>query len=210
MPRKITDGPVRNKERTKKKIIDALGEILKREGFTDLSLSKVATEANIDRRLIYDYFGGFDGMIKEYLSSRDYWRMTPEDIANIIEVSKEDHGKHIAYTLVERQFDSLMENPEMRQIINWGLSESYAPLKELNLEREEFGEQVFTQITDEHFKGKDKNLRAVEAILVSSVYYLTLHSQINESTMCGIDVKQKEGADEIKKAMKQIIDWAYS
>ncbi|WP_316805352.1 TetR/AcrR family transcriptional regulator [Pedobacter nototheniae] len=210
MSRKITDGPVRNKERTKKKILDSLGEILKNDGFTDLSLSKVATKANVDRRLIYDYFGGFDGMIKEYLSSRDYWKTSPDDVAAIVESSKEDHGKHMAYTLVEKQFDALMENPEIRQIINWGLSENSIPLKELNLQREHLGEEFFTQITDGHFKGKDKNIRAIEAILVSSVYYLTLNANMNESTMCGIDVNQKEGEEEIKRTIKQIIDWAYS
>lgn len=72
MARKITDGPVRNKERTKGNLITALGQILKRDGFFGLSISRVSEESKVDRRLIYDYFGGLEGLVREYLNSKDY------------------------------------------------------------------------------------------------------------------------------------------
>jgi AcrR family transcriptional regulator len=209
MARKITDGPIRNKERTKKKVIDALGNILDKDGFSGLNISKVADKAGVDRRLIYDYFGGLEGVVKEYLNAKDYWKINEEDVEGIIVLNKHDFGKAFALDMLEKTFDSLMENAEMRRIITWELSEDLQPLKELNQKREQLGEILLSEIIDDYFKGKDKNFRAIEAILLSSVYYLTLHAQMNMGPFCGIDLKQAEGQAIFKKTIRQIMNWAY-
>ncbi|WP_316795471.1 hypothetical protein [Pedobacter agri] len=103
-----------------------------------------------------------------------------------------------------------MKNEEMRKVITWGLSANIAPLQELNRERELLAEQLFLRLIDSHFIGKDKNIRAVDAILVSGIYYLTLNAKMSGDTMCGIGVNTDEGRFEIKMALKQIIDWAYA
>jgi len=209
MGRKITDGPLRNKERTRQKLIDSLGVILIENGFKGLNVMQVAAKANVDRKLVYKYFGGLEGLVKEYLFTKDYWRFSDEQTAAVIEQSKTDFGKKMAYQLLEDQLNALMANEEMRKIVTWGLSEDFEPLKELNREREEVGEKLFAAVYDDHFKDKDKNIRAIEAILISGIYYLSLYAQTN-GTFCGIDVKAEKGQDEIKKSLKQIIDWAYS
>ncbi|ANF53288.1 TetR family transcriptional regulator (plasmid) [Chryseobacterium glaciei] len=210
MTRKTTSGPIRDKERTKMKLLTAVGVILKKEGFTGLNVSRVATKANLHRKLIYEYFGGMENLVKEYLNSRDYWSISLDQIDEIIEESKKDFGKKTALSLLENQFDSLMANEEMRKIINWGLSEDLKPLKELNKERERLGEELFTKITDDYFKDSEKNIRAIEGILIGGIYYLTLQAKMSGETMCGIDINTVEGQLEIKKTLKQIIEWAYS
>ena len=210
MARKITDGPVRNKERTKENLITALGEILKKDGFSGLSISRVAEEAKVDRRLIYEYFGGLEGLVKEYLNNNDYWNIRTEEISGIIESSKADNGKALAYQVLENQFDSLIGNEEMRRIITWGLSERLAVLKELDLKREHMGDQLLREVFDGTFDHSDKNFRAMYAILMGGVYYLTLHSKMQENPFCGIGLEQPSGQEEIKKALKQFIDLAYA
>lgn len=210
MPRKITSGPLRDKERTKKKFTDSVGKILKTKGFAGLSITKVALKAGVHRRLIYEYFGGLEGLVAEYLKSRDYWHVSSEHRDAIIEQSRKDFGKQTAYDLLERQFDSLMKNAEMRRIINWGLTENLKPLKELNKERELLAEELFSKVADPYFKDKDKNIRAIEGILIGGIYYNTLSAKISGATMCGIDINKPEGKAELKKTLKQIIDWAYS
>jgi len=210
MIRKVTSGPIRDKERTKLKLLSAVGSILKKDGFTGLNVSNVAKKANVHRKLIYDYFGGMENLVKDYLNSKDYFKVSLDQIDEIMESSKTDFGRQMAYTLLENQFDALMENEEMRRIINWGLSEHLKPLVELNQERERLGELFFSQITDDHFKDKDKNFRAIEGILVGGIYYITLQAKMSGETMCGIDINTTEGKSEIKKAIKQIVEWAYS
>ncbi|WP_342333161.1 TetR/AcrR family transcriptional regulator [Pedobacter sp. FW305-3-2-15-E-R2A2] len=210
MIRKVTSGPIRDKERTKLKLLSAVGSILKKDGFTGLNVSNVAKKANVHRKLIYDYFGGMENLVKDYLNGKDYFKVSLDQIDEIMESSKTDFGRQMAYTLLENQFDALMENEEMRRIINWGLSENLKPLVELNQERERLGELFFSQITDDYFKDKDKNFRAIEGILVGGIYYMTLQAKMSGETMCGIDINTTEGKSEMKKAIKQIVEWAYS
>lgn len=210
MPRKVTDGPIRNKERTRQRVIDALGNIVIKDGFSNLNISKIAEQAQVDRKVIYDYFGGLDGVIKEYLDTKDYWKVVADNMPSILEHSKADHGKSAANMILEQQFDSLMSNEEMRRIVTWDLTYNVESLQVMGQKREDIGEQLFTQLTDEHFKNKTTDIRAVTAILVSSVYYLTLHAKMNGSTFCGIDIREQEGEMKIKKALRQIIDWAYA
>ncbi|MBO9672147.1 MAG: TetR family transcriptional regulator [Sphingobacteriaceae bacterium] len=209
MARKVTDGPVRNKERTKSNLIAALGKILKKDGFSGLNITKVAEVAKVDRRLIYDYFGGLDGLVHEYLSRNDYWKINTDDIDHIVEASKVDAGKALTYRVLEDQFDSLINNEEMRRIITWGLSEKLPILKELDLKRETIGDQILSEVVDGYFKNTDKNFRAIYALLMGGVYYLTLHAKMQENPFCGIDIKQPAGEQAIKDALKQIIDLTY-
>ncbi|MGY0035823.1 TetR/AcrR family transcriptional regulator [Pedobacter sp. NJ-S-72] len=206
MTRKVIDGPVRNRERTRKKVLDSVADILKNEGFTGLNIRQIASKANVDRKLIYDYFGGLEGLVKEYLNSRDFWKSNSQ----LVGEDKEDHGKATSYAVLEKQFDSLMVNEEMRRIITWALCENIKPLRELNNDREILAESFFNNVVGDHFEGKDKNFRAITSILISSIYYMTLINQMNGSTICGIDLQKQEDAEAIKKSLKQIIDWAYS
>jgi AcrR family transcriptional regulator len=209
MTRKATSGPIRDKERTKIKLLNAVGSILKKDGFTGLTVSNVGKKAGVHRKLIYEYFGTMENLVKDYLTSKDYWKISLDQIDQIIKDSKQDFGKQTAYALLENQFDALMTNEEMRKIIHWGLSEDLNPLRELNKERERLGEELFVRITDDHFKNKDKNIRAIEGLLIGGIYYLTLQAKMSGETMCGIDINKDEGREEIKKTLKQIIEWAY-
>jgi len=175
-----------------------------------LNVTNVAKKADVHRKLIYEYYGTLENLVKEYLNTRDYWRVSLDHIDEIIEKAKTDFGREAAFDLLEKQFDALMKNEEMRKIITWGLCENLAPLKALNRERELLAEKFFARLSDDHFTGNEKNVRAIDAILVSGIYYLTLNAKMSGDTMCGIDVNKQEGESEIKKALKQIIDWAYS
>ena len=70
MTRKVVEGPFRNKEKTKLKLLNAVGEILKTKGYLGLMVSKIAMEAGCDKKLIYEYFGSTEKLINEYLKSK--------------------------------------------------------------------------------------------------------------------------------------------
>ncbi|RYE33588.1 MAG: TetR/AcrR family transcriptional regulator, partial [Sphingobacteriales bacterium] len=104
----------------------------------------------------------------------------------------------------------LMKSEEMRRIITWGLSEKSSVLKELDLKRENIGDQLLREIFDKTFSDSDKNFRAIYAILMGGVYYLTLHSNMQENPFCGINLQVPSGQDEIKKTLKAIVELAYT
>jgi hypothetical protein len=76
-------------------------------------------------------------------------------------------------------------------------------------EREMLGTELF-KLTDPLFKNTNIDLRATYSILVAGIYYLIIHSSINGSTFCEIDVSKEADRKRIIKEMQRIITSTYS
>lgn len=206
MPRKVVQGPIRDKEKTKQKLLNAVGKILKTKGYSGLMVSKIAAVAGFDKKLIYEYFGSTDKLIDEYIKSQDYWsRFAPEG-----DIDLSDGGKELSKLAILNQFETLKKNKELQKILVWEMSESRPILKKLLDQREEVGEELFKNITDPYFGDKAEEYRAITAILVAGIYHLNLYTGHNGTTFCGIEMKTEEGRKKIEKALVDIIDFAYN
>lgn len=205
MPRKIVQGPIRDKERTKQKLMAAVGKIIKTKGYSGLMVSKIAAVAGFDKKLIYEYFGSTEKLIDEYIKTQDYWSQMNKEI----DIDLSDGGKEISKHVLLDQFESLRKNKELQKIIVWQLSESKPMLKKIIDQREEVGEALFSNITDKHFGEKANNYRAIIALLISGIYHLNLFASHNGTKFCGIDVKSEEGRKEIENAIQDIVEMAY-
>ena len=206
MPRKVVQGPIRDKEKTKQKLLNAVGKILKTKGYSGLMVSKIAAVAGFDKKLIYEYFGSTDKLIDEYIKSQDYWsRFEPDS-----NIDLSDGGKELCKSAILNQFENLKKNKELQKILVWEMSESRPILKKLLDQREEVGEDLFKNITDPYFGDKAEDYRAITAILVAGIYHLNLFTGHNGTTFCGIEMKTEEGRKKIEKALVDIIDFAYN
>lgn len=206
MARKVVQGPIRDKEKTKQKLLGAVGKILRTKGYSGLKVSKIAAVAGFDKKLIYEYFGSTEKLIDEYIRTQDYWSKMNQDN---IEVDISDGGRELSKMAILNQYEHIKKNKELQKIILWGLSESKPILKKITDEREEMGEMLFKNIVDPYFQEKSTRYRAIAAVLVSGAYYLNLYTAHNASMFCGIDLKSEEGRKEIEKAITEIIDFAY-
>jgi AcrR family transcriptional regulator len=65
---------MKNKENTKRKLLDAVGDIIRVEGFNGLGVNKVAKSAAVSKILIYRYFGGFNQLVRTYVLEKDFWQ----------------------------------------------------------------------------------------------------------------------------------------
>ncbi|MCU7613524.1 TetR/AcrR family transcriptional regulator [Chryseobacterium sp. GMJ5] len=205
MPRKVVQGPIRDKEKTKQKLLNAVGKIIKTKGYSGLMVSKIAAVAGFDKKLIYEYFGSTDKLIDEYIRSQDYWSQYNHDP----EMDMSDGGKQMSKSALLNQFESLRKNKELQKIIVWELSESRPILKKLVDQREEVGELLFKNITDPHFGERSEEYRAITALLVAGIYHLNLYTGHNGTTFCGLNLKTDEGRKKIEEAIEGIIDYAY-
>src|SRR5690606_4678517 len=162
--RKRTSGAVRDKERTKNKMVQAVGKVLLKKGYTGLNASAVAKEAGIDKSLVWTYFGNLDNLVEEYISQRDFWKFKAKDsIENLTVVSKEVN-EHDMTTLLQFQFQALLEDEMLQRIMLWGISEKKDFLRNLSDEREIIGEAIFKNI-DPQFKDSNIDIRGILAIL---------------------------------------------
>ena len=69
----------RDREKTERAILDAMGRIILRDGIAGVGVNAVAREAGADKVLIYRYFGDLDGLYRAYAESGDFW-WTVEDM----------------------------------------------------------------------------------------------------------------------------------
>lgn len=206
MAKKIIKGPVRDKEKTKERLLAAVGKIIQTTGYQGLKVSTIAKEAGCDKKLIYDYYGSTEDLINEYVTQQDYWNKI--GIAPDYTPTPEE-TKEFTTELVLQQYEMLRQNKELQKIILWELSEENYVLRQLADEREKQGELLFQHFTDDLFKHSDVNLRAVMAILISGAYYLNLHTEVNGSNFCGINLRTKDGREEIQQAFKNILEWTF-
>ena len=201
MPRKIVSGPLRDKDRTKAKLIKTVGKIIKTKGFHELKITKIAQVAGVDKKLIYEYFGTAENLINEYLHSEDY--------GSSMDFVQTDNGKQFSKMLIKNMYEALSKNKELQKIIVWELYEYNEILRKLAEHREELGEEIFQAAMHPYFKENHKKYRAVLAILISSTYYLNLHSTSNGSIFVGLNIKAENDRKILDEVISDLIDFAY-
>jgi len=201
MAKRIVQGPIRNKEKTKEKLLSAVGEILTTKGYQALKVNDIAAVSGVNKRLIYEYFGGVDELADAYIKQQDYWELLKK-----LELPTSAEGNVDFFTeILKGQFDELHRNQELRKIMLWELSEKRAILTEQVNERELNGEKIFQNLLDPHFGENANRFRAVTALIIAGTYYLNLVQETNGTTFCGLDLKSDEGRSEIKNAIDFII-----
>lgn len=200
---------VKNKEQTMQRLVDAVGAIIKKNGYKGLGLNAIAKEADVSKILIHRYFGGVDQLVEAYVLKNDYW------IAKAGEVAVEAKGKtdketlrDLVISLLKGHFEYFDTHEEMRSIILWEITEKTMLLNSVCLVREEVG-SLLLEKAEPLFADSKKNLKGITAIIVSGIYYMILHAKKNGSTICGIDVNSDEGQKEILDTIEQIVNWTF-
>ncbi len=209
MERKSAAGSVRNKERSKKKFLDAVGKILKTKGYSGLKVNDIAGTAGVDKKMIYTYFDGIDGLIDEYIRSQDYWIKVTTDKMDEIIPDINDGGEQFIREMLLSQFDYVYDNKEAQKLLLWSISEPRKSLRKLIDTQEENGEYVFENVFEPYFKERSEDLRAVMAIMVAGLYYLNIFSSVNGSIFCGLDMNSAEGRSKIKNAISFLVRRTY-
>ncbi|THV56454.1 TetR/AcrR family transcriptional regulator [Chryseobacterium candidae] len=209
MERKSVAGSIRNKERSKKKFLDAVGKILRTKGYTALKVNSIAATAGVDKKMIYSYFGGIDGLIDEYILSQDFWSKVTIQETEKIKPKLYDRGKSFIEEMLLSQFDYVYSSKEVQKLILWRLSEPRKSLKKLTETQEQNGEYIFKLLMDSHFKNNAEHVRSIMAIMFSGLYYLNMYAAMNGSIFCGIDVDCPKGRDKIRKAISFMLHHTY-
>ncbi|SDT56282.1 transcriptional regulator, TetR family [Mucilaginibacter mallensis] len=200
---------MKNKDLTKQKIIDAVGEVFKTEGQKGLYIVRIAKEAGVDRSLIYQYFGrDIKRLIEAYIVQKDYWLKFFEKINE--EVGKRNHeaGKDLIIDVLQKQWQYLSTDMEMQHLILWELSGDSELMRSIHNTRELMAEPIL-ELADQKFKDTIVQFRPIAVLLLGGIYYANVHSIYNGSIICGMDVRSKEGQKTLLKAIQQIIEWAY-
>jgi len=208
--RKRVSGTIRDKERTMLKLIEAVGEIIKTEGYTALGVNNIAKKAEVNKKLIYRYFdNNVNNLIEIYVKRKDYWLELAKDMDGVAEAAGIQAGEPLVKEILKTHLDHFYAEEEMQKIVIWETSERNKLMKEVGLKREAFGEEIFKML-EPNFEKSDTDFRAVMALQIAGIIYMVLQAKANGNPFCGIDINKPEGMQRIHKALDQIVSLTYA
>lgn len=207
--RKVTSGPVREKARTMNKLIMAVGKVIQKKGYVGLNIANICKEAGLDRRLVYTYFGSLDNLVETYINQKDYWRSNAQEQISSLLVKEAPLSSEDITQLLQGQFDAVLNDKALQKIIHWELGEKNKVLRKISDGRERLGEELF-KLCETAFENIDIDIRAMLALQIGGLYYLSLHAKSNGSLFCGIDINQPDGKERISKALEKVVELCYN
>lgn len=206
--RKVSSGPIRDKSRTMNKMIAAVGKVLQKNGYTALTAPNIAKVAGVDKKLVWTYFGGVDNLVEEYINQKDFFKSKANNSVQNLLNNPDKLTQYDINQLLQNQFDTLLKDRALQRIIHWEIGEYNEILRKIADAREDLGEHLFSK-TIPFFENSSVDIRARLALVISGIYYLSLHAKNNGSKFCGIDINTEEGKDRIALAIQELIFDAY-
>ena len=140
---------VRDYDRTRKRLLEVVGEILRETGYAGLKTNNIARRLGKDKNLIRYYFHSLYNLEKVYIKENDYWFAFFERF-NLPAEPDEQQVKQLFTDLMLENFNFLKENIEMQKIILWQISENNPLMKSVSDQREAEGEKLL-KLTDPYF-----------------------------------------------------------
>ncbi|MBS2014044.1 MAG: TetR/AcrR family transcriptional regulator [Deltaproteobacteria bacterium] len=115
----ITDGRRLRRHRTEEKLVAALGTVLRREGVAGLGINAIAAEAEVEKVLIYRYFGGLEGLMEAYGARSDFWPSLEELVGKGGEVLRDPDKPRAGARVLLNYARALRKRPLTLDLLAW-------------------------------------------------------------------------------------------
>lgn len=191
----------KDRESTKKKLLEAIGEIIIKDGFDKVGVNAIASKAGVSKVLIYRYFGSVDNMIVEYLSQNDFW------INFSVDFPKDKNLKGFIKKMFRDQIHQLRNNKLEQELYRWELTNHNSVVEKLRLKREAKGITLIT-IVSQLSGHSQPEIAAIATLLSAAISYLVLLSD-NCSMYNGIDLQNDKGWEQLIHGIDLLVDKWY-
>ena len=188
----------KNKEKTKQRLIEAVGNLLRTKGFQQVKVNEVAAEAGLSKILIYRYFRDLDGLIDAYIRQKDFWisyqlkKDTPENIQEQIKQMYRD------------QINSMRQDQAFRELHLKELADRKPLSEEVEKIREKNGINLIEKVSQATGRPKEE-VASLASILGGALTYLTLYEAMRDE-FNGINLKTEAGWEQIAEGCDLLID----
>lgn len=179
-------------------IINAATRFIETEGFSNLTVTSIMRQAEIEPVQFYNRYDDLNKFIDEYVKKYDYW------FSDIVKSQKQySNDKALYMNILVGLFQSLSENKIMQELLKWELannnetSQRTAQLRELHM-------LPLCQKFSNIFSNTDIDIVTISALIIGGIYYLILHDKL--STFSGIDLKKESDKQKVIKAISKLSD----
>ena len=189
---------------TETRIIKAFEKVLKRDGISNVGVNAIIKEAGVGKGLLYEYFGGLDGVADAWVA-RSHFIPDAEEIAGkpldeFLEQSLADQIRdiHVNYASM------LRSNPLAQEIFAEELQPATKISKSVAHIRDQIGithENFFTQLTPV----ADPDYHALIFTLHAASNYLALRSRTSP-LFNGVDLSKDEGWETLMGMLSTVVE----
>ena len=193
----------RDREATKKLLMDAVGRVLAKHGFRSVGVNTVAREAGVDKVLIYRYFDGLPGLVAAFSKEGDLWpsldELTGGDLAAFLALPRAEQ-----MVVVSRNYmRGLRARPLTQEILAWRFLEQNELTDALDLARELIGSRLRELVWgDGDALGVD--MQAFSAVLGAVINHLAVRAR-QERTFVGLALDDEATWERLEAMLARII-----
>lgn len=188
----------RDRERTKSKILKAVGEVIEQHGTEKVGVNLIARTAGVNKVLIYRYFESVDGLMEQYVRSGEYTSTLSTDyIDNIPELTPDERQKALT-SLMHTFTNDLRQRKATRDLLRWEIGTGKSMLSDA---RNQIATRILSKIGDLPYYN---DTSALIAFISAGIYFLTISSDYREK-MLDVDLQSDEGWKRIERVIDSII-----
>jgi AcrR family transcriptional regulator len=194
----------RDKSLTRKKVLAAVDDILVRQGMADIGVNAIARRANIDKVLIYRYFGGLDQLLTAYAAE---YSLTPTSIQSYddrFNLQRDSDIKEIISNHIIGQLKEIRRRKVIQEITRGELFGNNILTNAQDAAREKLANELYGRLSLLREKYPQKDIEAFTALLCAGFTYLVLSSRTRESYM-SIDLRSNFSWKRIEKLISDLV-----
>jgi AcrR family transcriptional regulator len=189
---------MRDAQATRGRILDAVGSLLVREGFGALGVNAVAREADVDKVLIYRYFGGMDQLLETWGNASDFWPTVEE----VLGPEPEPELASLVSGLLKRHLRALRARPHTLEVLAWETVTRHPLTAILDRIRETRSEQLMEALPDK-LRESELDIFAFSALMGAGMQHLLLRSRTVE-VFNGVPIGTPAGWERLEQAVDDI------
>jgi AcrR family transcriptional regulator len=194
----------RDRKAMEKSLLAATLQVLARDGFTALGPNAIAAEAGCDKKLIYRYFGGLDGLLAALGADLGLWLAgDPPEVAPGASYAERVEILLMAYAR------GLRGDLALQRVLAWELTECSEPLRRLDDVRSAALAGWVRGVLDGAEPPAGVDAPALNAVLLAALHGLTL-SRRTMGRFAGVDLSTSQCEARIDTALRHIVRRAYA
>lgn len=195
---KIDKVKKRDRERTKGKILKAVGEVIEQFGTDKVGVNLIARTAGVNKVLIYRYFESVDGLMEQYVKSGEYASTAAEDYAEGIGTLPPEERNKAMTDLMITFLRDLRDRKATRDLLRWEIGTGKSILSETkNVVANRLLEKIGTLPNFEDTSG-------LMAFLSAGIYYLVMVEDYRPK-MIDVDLSTDDGWKRIENIIERIV-----
>lgn len=203
----MADAPSRSRDRTATEagIVSAAERVLLREGWTGLNVQTLAAEAGVDRKLIYRYFEGIEGVVERLAARLDLW--LGDTLASEPPSQATTYRQFARETLIA-YLRALRGSPLIQQLLAWELAQDTPMLRRLEQARSGVMQAWVERRRPHLARPPEGDVVALNVVLLAAVQLLALAA--SRRGMFGGVVLDEAGWSRIEAAIDRLTGlWPY-